>query len=402
MSFKTKIDLSNNLQVNKRQNSLLELPGVTKFGAEQGELITGPDMDTIRTLVPSVDNVTSTFTGNTNTGVYTYSFGIADMSEGEDQIVHFTLDNNEGDEQLIGPIWVGRDPVDNNGTQVYTRYEGIKFDLTLAEINDLGNGDVSGSTRSTYEKLEADALDYNGDFVWVNVRGATRTKRLIIEEVGVGPSTIELGADADGNIVNVASDERLKENIEPIKGALEKVLGLQGVTYNWRNRKAGGDALRIGFIAQQVKEVVPELVHDVDGDGFLGVYYNNAVPLIIEALKELVANGTLNTEESTVKREVNVEVVYSEDNSIELNYGGTKESAINGGLVVVNGVSEGVNSEITVDENGDWNFTNINIKEFTPSSSEDPHGNVGNIVRDDNYIYIKTRTGWKRTGLENF
>jgi hypothetical protein len=417
MGFKTKIDLSNGRQAKKRQNSTLHLPGTTKFGDEQDDLITGPDLDTVRVLVPSVDNVTSTFTGNTGTGIYTYSFGIADMAEAEDLITHFTLDSQEGEEQFIGPVWVGKDPVDVGGTQVYTRYEGVKFDLTLAEITDLGNGDVSGSTRSTYEKLEADALDYSGNFEWVDVRGTTRTKGLVIEQVGTGPSTIDLGLDANGNAVNTASDIRLKENIEPIQDALQKVLALEGVTYNWKDRSAGGDDLRLGFIAQQVKEVVPELVHDVDKDGYLGVYYNHTVALLVEAIKELsnqyndftplggIPPQPTETSERTVTRtnEIDVERILSEDNNIEMNYGGTHETALDGGLMIINGVSEGTHSKFTIDEDGDWNAEpNIKIKQYTPISSDDPQGNVGNISRDDNYIYIKTSEGWKRSGLEKF
>lgn len=402
MTKRTKIDLSDNRQVSKTQNSVLKLPGVTEFGDIQENLESGPDLNTVTVLVPETQNVTSTFTGNTDTGVYTYSFGIADMAEGEHLIEHFTLENKEGDIQYIGPVWVGKDPVLVNGVEVFTRYEGIKYDLTLAEINDLGNGDVSGSTISTYEKLEADALDYNGDFVWVTVHGTTKTKNLIIQNVGVGPSTIDLGLDADGNAVNVASDERLKENVEPIKGALEKVLGLEGVMYNWKDRKAGTDAVRIGFIAQDVQKIVPELVHEISGSDYLGVYYNNAVPLIIEAIKELV-NGDTST--TTTVKEINTEVIYSEDNAIELNYGGTHETANNGGIIIKQGVSDEPNadSKLLVDEQGDWRFEpGIHVPYYTPLSSEDPAGNVGNMVRDENYFYIKTMEGWKRTGLEKF
>jgi hypothetical protein len=398
MSFKTKTDLSFGRQVKKDQNSLLILPGTTQFGNEQEDLITGPDLNKVRVLIPSVDNITSTFTGNTNTGIYTYSFGVADMAEAESEITHFTLQSEIGEEQFIGPVWVGRDPVDVNGTQVYTRYEGIQFDLTLAEINDLGDGNVSGSTRSTYEKLEADPLDYNGDFIWVDVRGTTRTKNLIIESVGSGASTMDIGLDANGNVVNVASDERLKENFQPIQNALEKVLGLEGVMYNWKDREAGTDAMRIGFRAQQIKDIVPELVYETN-DGYYGVHYNNVVPLIIEAIKELIDSGTT----TTTTKEINVEVVYSEDNKIVTNYGGTHETAIGGGVSINKGVDENTDSTLSVDDDGDWIFSpGLKVPKFTPESSEDSKGNEGNLSYDDNYLYIKTSTGWGRVNIEKF
>lgn len=404
MAFKTKIDGSDNRQFYKRENSGLTLPGTTQFGLPQEELTVGPDLTTVRTLIPSMDNVNSTFTGDTNTGIYTYSFGVADMVEGEPYITHFDLTSQEGEEQFIGPIWVGKDPVVINGETLFTRYEGIQYDLTLAEIVDLGGGSVSGSTRSTYELLEADALDYVGDYIWVDVKGNIKTENIYVTKIGVGPSIIDLGADAEGKVVNVASDIRLKENITPITSALEKVLGLQGVTYNWKDRKAGGDAVRIGFIAQDVQGVVPELVHDLPNSDYLGVYYSNAVPLIIEAIKELVKITPQVTQTTEiVNRELNVETVYSEDNAIILNFGGTHETSKDGGITVHNGVDENTDSSILIDEDGDWNLSpNMKLNNYTPTSSEDTFGNPGNLTIDDDYLYIKSNNGWKRIGLENF
>jgi hypothetical protein len=408
MGFKTKIDASNNRQFAQRERSETLFPGVTRFGLAQDDLSKGPDLNTIRVLIPSVDNVTSTFTGDTSTGVYNWSFGFPDMAWAEDEIINFDLNSQEGDIQEIGIVWEGKDPVEVNGETVYTRYEGVRFDLTLAEINDDGNNQVSGSTRSTFEKLEADALDYTGDFIWVDVRGNIQTDNIMIKKIGIGASVVDLGADADGKIVNVASDERLKENIKPLQSALEKVLGLQGVTYNWKDRKAGTDAVRIGFVAQQVKEVVPELVYTLPDSDQMSVYYNNAVPLIVEAIKELVAGGFKPATEEDVEtvtktKELNFEVIYAEDNSIELNYNGTHETALKGGVIVKNGIAEGQDSSLMIDQNGDWDvFPNMKIRKYTPTSTQDPSGNEGNITRDEDYLYIKTPQGWKRTGLERF
>lgn len=415
MGYKTKVDLSNNRQVNQRERSELILPGVTRFGLVAEELAVGPDLTTTRVLIPSVDNIQSTFVGNTISGVYTWSFGVADMAEGEDLIVNYDLTNQEGEIQNIGPVWIGKDPVLVDGIEIFTRYEAILYDLTLVEIFDTSGdvdgvaGDVSGSTRSTFEKLESDALDYNGDYIWVDVRGLIKTDNILITKVGTGPSTIDLGADAEGKVVNVASDIRLKENIEPIQGALDKVLGLNGVTFNWRDRKAGGDDLKLGFIAQDVQKTVPELVYTASADGYLSVYYKDAVPLIIEAIKELV--NTMNTptqvtQETTTEtnvKEMNVEVIYSEDNNIELNFGGTHETSKGGGITVIDGVGDGENASITIDENGDWVISpNLVVKQYTPTSTEDEFGNPGNFTYDDDYLYIRTKSGWKRTGLENF
>jgi hypothetical protein len=87
-----------------------------------------------------------------------------------------------------------------------------------------------------------------------------------------------------GNIT-AYSDKRVKENIVPIDNALEKVNGLQGVYYN---RIDDEDKTKeIGFIAQEVNEVVPELVTYAEDVDQYGVKYGNTTALLVEAVKEL-------------------------------------------------------------------------------------------------------------------
>ena len=66
----------------------------------------------------------------------------------------------------------------------------------------------------------------------------------------------------DGNIVSLPSDIRIKENIRDIddREALNKILALQPKKYEYIDKKARGDKTVIGFIAQQVREVIPEAV----------------------------------------------------------------------------------------------------------------------------------------------
>jgi len=85
--------------------------------------------------------------------------------------------------------------------------------------------------------------------------------------------------------VTANSDSRLKENVEPIENALDKVDAINGVTFSLI---AGDDSRRVGVIAQDVQAVLPEAVHE-DEDGILSVAYGNMVGLLVEAVKELRA-----------------------------------------------------------------------------------------------------------------
>ena len=97
---------------------------------------------------------------------------------------------------------------------------------------------------------------------------------------------------ATGDIVG-SSDERLKTEIKTIPNALDKVLKLRGVTYKWRDPEEGGTCVnnitetRMGVIAQEVVDVVPEVVtHDKENDRY-GVSYGHLTGVLIEAVKEL-------------------------------------------------------------------------------------------------------------------
>ena len=86
------------------------------------------------------------------------------------------------------------------------------------------------------------------------------------------------------------SDIRLKENIKPIESALDKVSKLQGVTFDWKEKQEDILDIKedIGFIAQDVQKVVPELVRENE-DGMLSMRHQGVAPILLEAIKELKA-----------------------------------------------------------------------------------------------------------------
>ena len=96
---------------------------------------------------------------------------------------------------------------------------------------------------------------------------------------------------ASGNIIAYGSpsDKRLKENIKPIESALDKVSKLQGVTFNWKKSDSILNIKEdVGFIAQDVQKVIPELVRE-DKDGMLSIRHQGITPILLEAIKELKA-----------------------------------------------------------------------------------------------------------------
>lgn len=116
--------------------------------------------------------------------------------------------------------------------------------------------------------------------------------------VGGGTSTTErknvFTVDYQGNVRYAgtcaqSSDQRLKTNIKTMTSALDNVMQLRGVTYNWDktipyNANASTDT-QFGFIAQEVEKIFPELVK-TSSDGYKTVNYIGAIPVLTEAIKD--------------------------------------------------------------------------------------------------------------------
>ena len=80
------------------------------------------------------------------------------------------------------------------------------------------------------------------------------------------------------------SDERLKNDIVPIPGALDKVMDLQGVLFSWKDEERQDMGRQMGFVAQQAEHIIPEVV-SLRGDQY-AMQYAPITALLVEAIKE--------------------------------------------------------------------------------------------------------------------
>jgi hypothetical protein len=149
------------------------------------------------------------------------------------------------------------------------------------------------------------------------------------DKVGIGTGnpgyTLEVNGTAGkpgGGTWSDSSDERLKQNINRIDGrqALNKLLQLQGVTFDWINPQQHAQEAGTGVVAQQVEAVFPEWVHHVEpagsdkvlipeGQKAKAVSFPHAFnAYLIEAIKEQQRQiETLQTEIRTLKKQITVE-----------------------------------------------------------------------------------------------
>ena len=172
-----------------------------------------------------------------------------------------------------------------------TSYNSNADDLIIYEANDFSGMTLAADNDQGSNIYFADGDDNNVGGITYN-----HTSNYMLFRVnGASAAKIESGGALTilGDVVALAygspSDKRLKENIKPIESALDKVSKLQGVTFDW---KPSDSILEIkedvGFIAQDVQKVIPELVRE-NKDGMLSMRHQGIAPILLEAIKELKA-----------------------------------------------------------------------------------------------------------------
>ena len=204
---------------------------------------------------------------------------------------------------LITRLGINYDIDGNNASQDYARIGSKKS--PIIELN-AENGSISlwgeSGTGSDYR------TPYKNLGVYVNSNGY----------VGINTTMPASALDVYGTIsvygVAQSSDSRLKQNIKSYTGALSTIQKLRGVTYmmknlstvNAKNLTANSDSSKrntlnstidtafynrshIGFIAQELQKVFPELVY-VGSDSMLKVDYISLIPVLVESIKEMTNN----------------------------------------------------------------------------------------------------------------
>lgn len=156
---------------------------------------------------------------------------------------------------------------------------------------------------------------------WPNTVTQSTNYTVFLEDVsgyvGIHNGNPSYQLDVNGDIatygtIRISSDKRFKTDIKPITSSMEKLAQLEGVSYKMKKSKKNEYDLnsitdttkrqaveaemalyesvattdKYGFIAQELKEIFPELV-DQDNEGYLNIDYIGLIPVLVEAIKEL-------------------------------------------------------------------------------------------------------------------
>jgi hypothetical protein len=197
-------------------------------------------------------------------------------------------------------LTTGTLPIASGGTGITT----APSNGTLL-IGNASSGYTSSTLTGTANRITV--TNTSGTITLSTPQDIGTTANLQFSSLGVGTASSGTSGEivATNQITSYYSDERLKDNIEVIPNALEKVLSLRGVTYN-SNQLAESFGFvnkerQVGVIAGDVEKILPEAVKPApfdmmlfentmiskSGQNYKTVQYEKLVPLLIEAIKEL-------------------------------------------------------------------------------------------------------------------
>jgi hypothetical protein len=168
-------------------------------------------------------------------------------------------------------------------------------EFAVVAFSQKGTGVFSRSDSQSHFAVEA--LNSSGIAIWGESFGSDavvgKAHASAAGIVGIGPNGAgsNYGGYFQGNVfvegtITPASDARLKSNIAPFGAGIDAVMRLQPVTYAWAADPEGN--VHLGFIAQDVQQVLPELVSE-GRDGNLGLNYDGLIPVLSRAIQELQA-----------------------------------------------------------------------------------------------------------------
>jgi len=250
-------------------------------GTEVGRINMDSSNLTIRSAVIDKDVIIQGNDGGANITALTL-----DMSEAGAASFNSTVTANAG---------VIVDNITIDGTEIDLSSGDLTIDVAGDIILDADGGDVKINDGGV---AIAELTNSSTDFV---IKSVTNDKDIIFKGVDnssvitaltsvITALTLDMsaaGAATFNNDVTAFSDERLKENIETIPNALDKVCQIRGVTFN---RTDFDGEKQMGVIAQEVEKIIPEVVKEDDSeDKIKSVAYGNMVGLLIEAIKDLKA-----------------------------------------------------------------------------------------------------------------
>ncbi|MEN9327928.1 MAG: hypothetical protein RI947_736 [Candidatus Parcubacteria bacterium] len=187
---------------------------------------------------------------------------------------------------------------------------GLRLQNTVAAANNSASDILFAAKRLTTGTTNIASISgmitdvtqnaFKGALIFSTANNSGPAERMRIDNIGnVGVGTnnpqyllqVRIDASNEGHVTSTGawantSDLRFKKNIEDLTDGLSKVMSLRPVSYDTLTAPDRIEAgLHIGFIAQEVEKIVPEVV-DTDSNGFKSLTYGQFTPLLVSAIQQ--------------------------------------------------------------------------------------------------------------------
>jgi hypothetical protein len=234
---------------------------------------------TLNTFLTGVANPGGYFGSNTGQGVYattTGGYNYSNLGKVSQALTGYSNQTNMYLNVGVAGIAGG------TGNVKYAVYGVLNGTAGTTQSSAITGDDNIGATNS-YAGLFNGKVKVNGN---VSIDG---NLSFVGSKVISGFSASFTSTVCASNIV-CSSDLRYKKNIIPLENSLSNILKINGVRYDWKQEefpeKHFSDRNQIGFIAQEIEKIFPEMVF-TDEKGFKSVDYARLTPVLVEAIKEL-------------------------------------------------------------------------------------------------------------------
>ena len=230
MSFRTKLDYSDNRQIKQRERTSTILSGTTVFGVPFSGLTNGVDYSTTGITDNDVSVFGSTFSGNATTTVFTW---VDPRMSVVDTYLSAITPSNSAQTQDSGVVLVQNQTTSVDGNPIVLSYSGVSLiGISVTAMTETSSGNYTGATSiDEFDVYSASSLDYTGRTIWSDCKEISRTKKLIITE---NPSA--------GLVWTCANDEGLG-SWEAVSGITS---GMSATTYNNLSSAISSSALIAG------------------------------------------------------------------------------------------------------------------------------------------------------------
>lgn len=182
MSFRTKLDYSDNRQINQREKTSTDLFGATIFGLPFSGLTGGLDTSLTATTdtygYPTVTG--NTFSGNATTTIFTWYDSRMNLA---DSSLSAITPSNSGITQNSGSVFTPASSTVIDGNTVNLTYSGVSItNINVTNMEEVSPGNYTGETSVyQFDVLSGGSLDFKERTIWVDNTEITRTDRLIIK-----------------------------------------------------------------------------------------------------------------------------------------------------------------------------------------------------------------------------